>query len=378
MRWSFRIAVVDGIAIKIHITFFLVLILGAIEWGSLTGTALGALFGVVLMILLFVCVTLHELGHSIVAKHFGIPVREIILFPLGGVSNITKNPDKPLHELFISIAGPLVNVLIAAVLVLVVGRIDRVNLLDGHGLLQQLQSPDLQGMLVWLLAANVTLVAFNMIPAYPLDGGRVFHAILAMFLGYRRATRIASVVGELLAIVLGIYGLIAGNFILVLIAVFVFFGASQETATADSKTVLTTLRVGDAYNKNALTLAVGDRASKVVDYLLTSYQPDFAVLQGSNLLGIVRRSDVLHALASSQIDLFVTEIMERQITKVDASKTLQEVSDYLHAQNAQVAAVYNGPMFLGLTSLEDINEAFAILAFQQRQQQARQQRQSHA
>ena len=377
MGWSFRIARVDGIDIKVHITFFLILILGAIQWGGMTGTAEGALFGVVLMILLFVCVTLHELGHSLVAKRFGIPVREIILLPLGGVSNITKNPDKPLHELLITIAGPLVNVVIAALLFVAIGGISRLNVLDGRGLLQQIETPSLSGLLLWLLAANVTLVIFNLIPAFPLDGGRAFRAILAMFLGYRRATRIASIVGQLLAIVIGIYGLISGNFILVLIAVFVFFGANQETATAESKTVLTTLRVGDAYNKNALTLTIGDRVSKVVDFLLTSYQPDFAVLQGSNLLGVVTRSDVLRSLASSPVDLYVTEMMERECVKVDSSKTLQEVSDQLRTQGARIAAVYSGAAYLGLISTEDISEAFAILAFQQRQQQAREQRRAH-
>jgi Zn-dependent protease/predicted transcriptional regulator len=376
MRWSFRIAKVDGIDIKVHITFFLILILGAVEWGTLTGTTEGALFGVVLMILLYTCVTLHELGHSIVAKRFGIPVREIILFPLGGVANITKNPDKPLHDLLISIAGPMVNVVIALILFLAIGSSGRVSLLDGRGLVQDFQTPSLQGMLLWLLAANVTLVIFNLVPAFPLDGGRAFRAILAMFMGYRRATRIASIVGELLAIVIGIYGLMSGNFVLALIAVIIFFGANQETAIAESKAVLTTLRVGDAYNKHALTLAVGDRVNKVVDYLLTSYQPDFAVLQGNNLLGIVTRNDVLRAMATSPTDLFVTEIMQRDAVKVDASKTLQEVSELLQARGARVAAVYDGSTYLGLIGLEDVSEAFAILAFQKRQQQVREQ--SHA
>jgi Zn-dependent protease/CBS domain-containing protein len=325
------------------------------------------------MILLFTCVTLHELGHSIVAKLYGIPVQEIVLFPLGGVSNITKNPDKPLHDLLISIAGPLVNVVIALVLALILGRVGTVSLLNGQGMLQELETPSLQGMLIWLLAANVTLVIFNMIPAFPLDGGRAFRAILAMFIGYRRATRVASLVGELIAIVIGIYSLISGNFMLALIAVIIYFGASQETATAESKTVLKTLRVGDAYNKHALALMVGDRVNKVVDFLLTSYQPDFAVLQGSNLLGIVTRNDVLRALASSSTDLYVTEIMQRDVLKVDASLTLQEVTEKMQAQNARVAAVYNGTSYLGLIGLEDISEAFTILAFQQRQQQMREQ-----
>lgn len=373
MGWSFQIARINGISIKVHITFFLILILGAVQWGSITGTFDGALYGIVLMILLFTCVTLHELGHSLVAVHFGIPVREITLLPLGGVSLITKNPDKPRQEMLIAIAGPFVNVVIAGILFVALGGLGGVDLLNGHGLLADMGTPSLTSLLLWLLAANVTLVAFNLIPAFPLDGGRFMRALLAVPLGYRRATRIASVVGQVIALGIGIFGLIDGNFILMLIAVFVFFGAGQETATAESKTVLTTRRVGDAYNKNALTLVVGDRVSKVVDYLLTSHQPNFAVMQGSILLGIVTRDDVLGALATSTIDLFATEIMERDVLKVDASKTLQEVSESMSQNSKHVAAVYNNGTYLGLIGVEDIREAFTILAFLERQERNRQQ-----
>lgn len=372
MGWSFQIARIRGISIKVHISFFLILILGAVQWGGMTGTIGGALYGVVLMILLFTCVTLHELGHSLVAVHFGIPVREITLLPLGGVSLITKNPDKPIQEMLIAIAGPLVNVVIAAILFVALGGFGGVDLLNGRGLLLNMGKPSLTSMLLWLLAANVSLVVFNLIPAFPLDGGRFMRALLAMPLGYRRATRIASIVGQVIALGIGIFGLVDGNFILILIAVFVFFGAGQETATADSKTVLTTRRVGDAYNKNALTLVVGDRVSKVVDYLLTSHQPNFAVMQGSNLLGIVTRDDVLRALATSTIDLYATEIMERDVLKVESSKTLQDVSETMAQNGKRVVAVYDNSNYLGLVGIEDISEAFTILAFLERQERHRQ------
>jgi Zn-dependent protease/predicted transcriptional regulator len=371
MSWSFKIAQVNGIPIKVHVTFILILILGAVEWGSITNTVQGALFGVVLMILLFACVTLHELGHSLVAMRFGIPVREITLLPLGGVAQITKNPEKPIHELLITLAGPVVNVVIAVILWTVLGGTESLVLLNGIGLTESMRQPTVNTLLVWLLAANVSLVVFNMIPAFPLDGGRILRALLAMALGYRRATRIASFIGQTLAIGLGILGLLNGNFILVLIAVFVFFGASQETAVAESKTVLKTLQVGDAYNKHALTLVVGDRVSKAVDYLLTSYQPDFAVMQGSNLLGLVTRNDILRSMGSSTTDMYVTEIMQRDVVKVDASNTLQEVMELLTQKGQRVAAVHHASTFMGLVALDDISEAYAVLSFQQRQRQAR-------
>lgn len=374
MNWSFRIAVVAGIPIRVHLTFFLILLLGAYQWGSMTSTLNGAVFGIVLMALLFVCVTLHELGHSLVARIFGIPVRSITLLPIGGIAQITRNPDKPVHELLIAIAGPLVNIFIATLLFATLGSSASPQMLTGHGLLPDAMSniPSLTTLLSWLLMANVSLAIFNLIPAFPLDGGRVLRALIAMFTGYPRATRLASAIGQFIAISLGIYGVIVGNFILVLVAVFIFFGAGQETAEAEAKTVLSTLRVGDAYNRYALTLAPGDRLSRVVDYILTSYQPDFAVTQGSRLIGIISRKDVIETLASISGDTFVTEAMEREFLKVGADKSVDEVRRALAEGGARIAAVYDGANYLGLISMEDIAEAFTVQAFVERQRQLRQ------
>ena len=373
MNWSFRVLDVAGIPIRIHGTFFLILFLGAYQWGSMTGTLTGAVFGIALMVLLFVCVTLHELGHSLVAKVFGIPVRQIVLLPLGGIAQITKNPEKPLHELLIAIAGPLVNVVIAILLLAALGFSAAPQMLTGHGLLpdEMSNTPSLTTLLSWLLMANVSLAIFNLIPAFPLDGGRVFRALIAMFTGYPRATRLASATGQLIAIILGIYGVLNSQFLLTLVAVFIFFGAGQETAEAEAKTVLNTLRVGDAYNKHALALVVGDRVSRAVDYILTSYQPDFAVLQGSKLIGIVTRDDVLRALATHSDDTFVTEIMVREFLKIEASKSLDETRRTMAERGTRIAAVYDGANYLGLISNEDIVEAFTVQTFVERQKQVR-------
>lgn len=373
MNWSFRALSVAGIPIRIHITFFLILFLGAYQWGSVTGTWNGAAFGFALMALLFICVTLHELGHSLVARAYGIPVRQITLLPLGGIAQITQNPEKPFHELLIALAGPLVNVAIALLLLAALGFSIGPVLLTGHGMLpaELSQTPSLSTALLWLLAANVSLAFFNLIPAFPLDGGRVLRALIAMFTGFPSATRLAAAIGQFIAIVLGLYGVLTGHYILALVAVFIFFGAGQETAEAEAKTVLTTLRVGDTYNKHALTLTVGDRVSRVVDYILTSYQPDFAVLQGSNLIGIVTRDDVMKALHHIATETFVTEIMERQFLKVEAGRSLEDVRRAMSERGSRIAAVYDGPNYLGLISIEDIAEAFAVQTFVERQKQIR-------
>ncbi|BCX02787.1 MAG: protease [Candidatus Roseilinea sp.] len=373
MGWSFKIARVRGIDIKIHATFFLILIFGALQWaGSVPGNPIeGALFGIVLMILLFTCVTLHELGHSIVAQIFDIPVREIVLFPLGGVAFIAKSPEKPLHELLIAVAGPAVNVVIAAILFVITGGIG-VDFMDVNALLAALREPSLTTMLIWLLFANISLVVFNLIPAFPLDGGRILRAVLAMGLGNARATRIAAIVGQISAVILGIIGIANGQLLLTLIALFIFFGAGQERGLAEARTVLNTLRVGDAYNKHALNLQVGDRVSTVVEYILTSYQPDFAVMQGSNIIGVITRNDVLRTLATDSADRYVTEIMQREFLRVEAHKSLDEVREVLMENGVQLAAVFDGPRYLGLVSLDDISEAFTVLTFVRRQKELRQ------
>lgn len=370
MKWSFPIARVAGIDIKVHATFFLILVFGALQWGGPHG-APGAAFGVLLMVCLFACVVLHELGHSIVAKAFGIPVREIILLPIGGVAIMQKNVEKPVHELLIAVAGPLVNVVIAIGLGIAAGP-----RLPG-ALDPKLFAPDAPAaptaatLLVWLFALNVSLAVFNMIPAFPLDGGRVLRALLAMGMGFPKATRVASNIGQAIAVALGLFAVLNGQLFLAFVAFFIFMGAGSEKAEEQARHVLTTLRVGDAYNKYALTLAPGDHVSKVVDYILTSYQPDFAVVQGTALLGIVTRQDVLRTLATDPQDLFVAGVMNRDVVRVAAADSLDAVRKTMAEREVRVVAVYEEERFLGLVSAEDLAEALLVATFVQRQRELR-------
>ncbi len=362
MRGSLRLLQVAGIDIKVHFTFPLILLLGAFDWGSKYGAS-GAAFGALLMLALFVCVVLHELGHSLVAQRFGIPVREIVLLPIGGVAMLGKMPRKPVQELLIAIAGPLVNVVLAIGLVFALGV--RGDLpLDGSGLLALSKAaPSVETLLQWLLAANVSLFVFNLIPAFPMDGGRILRAVLAMFLGFSRGTKIAAGVGQVLALGLGLYAIFNGQILLALVAAFVFMGAGQERAVEEARTLLSTLRLGDAYNKHALTLAPGDSVHRVIDYLLTSYQPDFAVVLGGRLLGVVTRDAVLQALAAGTDDNYVTGIMNREILRLEAGLSLAEAREKLAELGVPVAAVFEGEHYLGLVNQEDINEALHIAAF---------------
>lgn len=363
MRSSFRLLRVAGIDIKIHFTFPLILALGAFQWAGRWGLP-GAAFGALLMAALFACVVLHELGHSLVAKRLGIDVREIVLLPIGGVALLGRIPRRPLYELLIAVAGPLVNVVIATVLVVYLGASGRLSL-DGRELmtLSQAAGPSAATFLQWLLAANVALVLFNLVPAFPMDGGRILRSVLAMFLGFMRATRVATAVGQILAVGLGFFGIMQGNFLLALVAFFVFVGAGQERAAEEARALLSTLRLGDAYNKHALVLQPVDSVTRVIDYLLTSYQPDFAVLHGGRLAGVVTRDAVLQSLVSGEANGYVTGIMKRDVLRLDARQTLAQAREVMAEQGTAVAAVFDGERFLGLVNQDDINEALRIAAF---------------
>jgi Zn-dependent protease/predicted transcriptional regulator len=364
MKASFRLLRIAGIDVKLHFTFPLILILGAVQWADPHGAS-GAAFGALLMLALFVCVALHELGHALAARAFGIPVREIVLLPIGGLAVLGRNPRRPLHELVIAAAGPAVNLVIALGLALAMAALGVAPRTGAELAQASLAEPSGTTALVWLLLANVSLFLFNLIPAFPLDGGRILRALLAWRLGFPRATRIASFVGQLAAVGLGVYGFLSGQLLLALVAVFVFFGASQERAAEEARGLLSSLRLRDAYNKHALRLEPVDRVSTVLDYLLTSYQPDFAVVHGGRLLGVVTRAEVLQSLMDLQGDAYVTGIMKRDVPQLQAGLSLAEAQEILAELDAAVGAVFEGETFLGLINADDIREALQISAFQQ-------------
>jgi len=362
MRGSFRFLRVAGIDLRVHYTFPLVLVYGAVLWSGPHGLN-GALFGCLLMLALFACVVLHELGHSLVARRLGIPVREIVLLPIGGMALMVRSPRRPLHELLIAAAGPAVSALLAVAFygLLAVSYPDL-----GRAAFQLVDprqaQPSLSTLLAWLAASNLGLLLFNLIPAFPMDGGRMLRAILASFLGFRRATRFAAGLGQVVAMLLGAFAVINGLVLLAVVAVFIFTAAAQQRGAEEARGVLSTLRLGDAYNKYALVLAPGDRLSKVVDYLLTSYQPDFAVLHGGELLGVVTRNVVLRALAEDPSDPYVAGLMDRNYLRLDSRQSLAEAQELMAEQSRSVAAVFAGDRYLGLINLDDLREALQIAA----------------
>jgi Zn-dependent protease len=227
MRWSLNIGRVFGIRLELHVTFLLFLGWVAVDQGLLAGRPEAALAAVGLTLLVFACVVLHELGHALAARRFGVVTRDIVLLPIGGVARLERMPARPQQELLVAVAGPAVNVAIAIVLVLLMVLSGRSTALVDLG----------NGLLETLLLVNVAMVLFNMIPAFPMDGGRVLRSLLALRLPFLQATRIAAGVGQVAALVLGAAGVFfLHNWVLALAALFVFQAAGRERALVQART----------------------------------------------------------------------------------------------------------------------------------------------
>lgn len=364
MSWSIKLFNVRGIDVNIHLTFVLVLIWVAYVWGAGAGAGIaGALFGVVATILLFGCVTLHELAHSLVAMSYGIRVRGILLLPIGGVSQIEDMPDKPAQELRIALAGPLTSLAIAVVLFVVlaiVGQLGSATL----DLSVPLSSAGWVGMLAYLAAANLLLGLFNLLPAFPMDGGRVLRALLAMRLDYAQATRIAAGVGQALAIGLALIGFLIGNFFLVFIAIFIWLGAGQEGGEVQSRGVLRDLTVRQAMTRTPLSLAPSDPLSRAVDLILSSEQGDFPVQDSfdDRPVGLLTREDVLRGLRSHDPTAPVTVAMRTTYLTATPDESLYALKRRMLGEGgAPVVVVDAAGKLLGLLTVLDLNEALLFL-----------------
>ncbi|MCB1232539.1 MAG: site-2 protease family protein [Verrucomicrobiae bacterium] len=303
MRWSIKLVKIAGIEVRMHLTFLLLLAWIGFEYYQ-KGGAPAAVSGITFILLIFLCVILHEFGHAMAAKAFGIQTPDITLLPIGGVARLQRMPDKPWQELIVAIAGPLVNVVIAGVLFLALGL--RMN----SELFEKLASPT-GSVLPKVAVVNVMLVVFNLIPAFPMDGGRVLRSLLAMVMPHSNATMVAARIGQALAFVFGFLGLF-GNPLLIFIALFVYLGASQENAMAQMKDVTSGVHVRDAMVTEIATLGQGDTIDHAIETLLRTSQHEFPVLDESErVLGILTREPMIRALKESGPHTPVIDVMQR-------------------------------------------------------------------
>ncbi|MFQ5436217.1 MAG: site-2 protease family protein, partial [Anaerolineae bacterium] len=302
---------IKGVKIQVHFTFWLIVIWWAFQDGA---------YGVLRILLLFGIVLLHELGHSLAALRFGIPVRDITLLPIGGLARLERMPDKPFQEFIVAVAGPAVNLVLAVVLFPVVWLVAGGKIFWPGTFYQALTGSSLLGIVVYLFVANLTLLVFNMMPAFPLDGGRVFRALLAMVLGNETATRIAVWVGRSFAILLGGYALfkVNPNPFLAIIALFIFSAGGAEGRAIAIKRKLRRISVRQALSRVGSTvLQPHVTMMEVASLTLHSHQSNFPVMLEDVLLGVLRRKDIRHALERGERWATVSEVMKRDVPKIN-------------------------------------------------------------
>lgn len=352
MKWSIKIGRLLGIELYLHFTFLLLLaFLGLVYWRS-THSVEASLNGVAFIVALFGCVLLHELGHALMARRYGIHTRDITLLPIGGLARLEKMPEEPIQEFWVAVAGPLVNVVIAAILFAWLWATDGFAPAEEVGLTQG-------SVRQRLMAVNIVLVLFNLLPAFPMDGGRVLRALLAVRLGRRRATAIAANIGQGMAIFFGIIGFLYNPF-LIFIAIFVYLGAQAEAGMVEMQSALQGLRVQDAMMTRFRTLSTDDTLERAVDELLAGSQQDFPVLDGDRPVGILRRNDLVKALSENRRETLVGEVMCRECDAATDDASLRRTLESMHARQCGTLPVMRDGRIVGLLTLENISEMIMI------------------
>lgn len=352
MSASLRLGKVAGVEIYVHATFFLLLawvgIAHYVEARSIAAAAAGVLF----LVAVFATVVLHELGHALAASRFGIRTRDITLLPIGGIARLDRIPEDPFEELIVALAGPAVNVAIAGALV-------GVAFLLGEPPVAEAGRLTAYPFLTKLIGTNVALVLFNILPAFPMDGGRVLRALLATRLGHERATEIAAAVGQGLALVFGVAGLLF-NPLLILIAVFVWLLAGQEASAARIRAALAGIPVRQAMITEFQTLAPGDPLARAVEHTLAGFQQDFPVVDEGRLCGMLTRANLLEALARLGAHAEVREAMTRDLETATPSEPLQDAFQRIQECGCRSLPVTRNGALVGILTLENIGELLMI------------------
>lgn len=349
MGWSLPFGRLFGIPIRLHLTFLLLM-----AWLAARGYAQGDWATVAQAAGLFACVLAHELGHALVARRYGIEAREITLLPIGGIARLDRAPREPRHELWIAVAGPAVNLGLALLL---------------YALYRLLESPvalggmwDAPGHLIGKLASiNLMLALFNLLPAFPMDGGRILRALLAERMPYERATVIAAGLGQLLAFVLGFVGLFL-NPLLIFIALLVFLGAGEEGARAQARSAIEGVPVRAAMMTQFTTLRRADSLGRAVELLLAGPQQDFPVVEEGEVVGILTRGRLLEALARGGRDRYVSEAMAPSPPSVSPDAPLAEVLEQMARDGVTVVPVQSPEGVCGILTAENTAEYVLVHA----------------
>lgn len=354
MRWTRKLGEVAGIGIFVHWSFLLlvgwIVLLIMNEGGSFAA----ALQGIFFVLTVFGCVVLHELGHALAARRYGIRTRDITLLPIGGVARLERMPREPRQEFVVAAAGPAVNAVIAAGLFVVTSILLGIEQLGGSSLLGT-------NFLVSLLRVNILIILFNLLPAFPMDGGRILRASLAMMLPYGRATRIAATIGQILAILLALVGLLfLQNPFLAFIGVFVFFGAQREARMVERSRVGFDAPVSEAMMRRFRTLEIHEPLTHATELIIDGGQQDFPVLENKLVVGILTRKDLLEAISKGREDERVGDIMRPSSPAVLESDSLRLTFQRMIDNEWSMIPVVRSGYLVGILTLRDIREWMRI------------------
>lgn len=376
---ALKIARIGGIDVQVHWSFVLILFYGAFIFSQgARNVVAGAIYGVVVILLLFLCVVLHEFGHAFTAKYFGVNVPYITLLPIGGLAQLERMPRKPGQEFLIAIAGPAVNFVLALLLLplalLAISLSARAGAasISYFGLMRAAQSMSLTGLLLSLASMNLALGLFNLLPAFPMDGGRILRALLALRLRYVRATRIAVLVGRGMAILFVIWGIFGGGIygggiygaLFFLIAFFVYVGGRGELEAVEGRYILNDFSARQAVNKDAHVLYTSEPVSRAVEYIMTTYQGDFPVYDlGQNLVGVLTRPRLVATLRGQGQEGRIVDVMipRAQVPATSADTPLADVWEKMMVAGSRVIIVQDQERFLGLITLDDISELIQVM-----------------
>jgi len=348
MKWSWKIGEFAGIGLFVHATFPLLLAIVALPALIYDGDVAQALSSIAFILVLFVCVVLHEYGHALAARRYGIKTQDITLLPIGGVARLERMPEKPWQEFIVAAAGPMVNVAIAAVLFVVI-------LLAGAAMPSLGLGLGNESFLEQLLTINIVLVLFNLIPAFPMDGGRILRAFLAARMDYAKATHYAALLGQGIAVLFAVGGVFV-NPLLIVTAIFIFTGAQGERQMAHQRSKLTGLTAGQAMRTNVRALGPYEGLSSAVDSMMSTAQQDFPIVEQGRVVGILTRDLLLKGLHQFGAHVPIGQVMRREVTTVETTASLASASETIQANDFVAMPVTHNGTLVGMLTLDSIRE----------------------
>ncbi|MFH1846630.1 MAG: site-2 protease family protein [Candidatus Omnitrophota bacterium] len=354
MKGTVRLVTIMGIAIDIHVTFFLLLGVFFLLLGFK---------GIILILGVFFFVTMHEFCHSIAAAYFGIKVKKITLLPIGGVASMSEMPKKPYQELIISLAGPVSNFLVVVIfyypLYLFLGK--ETLMYPFLVLTGQAAYAGQLNVIAHIYWINLILAVFNMIPAFPMDGGRVLRAILSSRMSYREATKIAVGLGHIFALLFAYFGIVYGHIFLLLVAVFIYMAASSEGAQVEVRETIKKYRVSDVLADDFVYIAEDATLAKVLELMFHTHQEDYPVIKDDILKGMATRREIMKALHERDKNTCAGDIMRKDIPSVKVTDQLHFVQRLMHKYATNAMPVKKDYKIIGVVTIDDINRVYMMV-----------------